>query len=427
MLWWNKQSIPRKLNICFVAQKFPILGRAATHGFLWPIARGLAKKGHKVTILSWKNPKGQAEFFEDGLSAYYLGEGQTTRNFQDSLVKRFKQMHEEDPFEVVHCLDRNGVVLSKLKKQLGFALTYDIDATQMSQIFSIMGMAQDTIGSIIQTSIVVIYKFLTTYWGRDRKLLRSADGVFVTSPQQKIILERHYLYPELKTFVVPYGIEIGDLSPKESSKQLREKLGLPASSHVAMVFSDMTELEEVKNVLKAFELVAIKKPNSRLIIVGNGPLKNLIDYEMLCLALGSKVIFAGAITNVEIPDYISLADIFINISARTSGFEPNLLEAMAQKKVVIGSEVSPISTIIEDGENGFLIRPADKTSLSNLMINVFEGKLNTQEIGEKARNKVTEQFDVDNLVEQTLDAYRKTLTFTGRFKLISPLNTAQKA
>ena len=51
MFFKSKKAMPEKLNICFVAKKFPIMGRASEHGFLWPIAKGLAQKGHKVTVL----------------------------------------------------------------------------------------------------------------------------------------------------------------------------------------------------------------------------------------------------------------------------------------------------------------------------------------------------------------------------------------
>lgn len=71
------------------------------------------------------------------------------------------------------------------------------------------------------------------------------------------------------------------------------------------------------------------------------------------------MIFTGSIPSSELTDYIVLSDIYVNLSSRTTGFEPSMLEAMAQKKVVIGSELSPISTIITDGLDGFLFaRPA---------------------------------------------------------------------
>src|SRR5690606_14697062 len=139
-----------------------------------------------------------------------------------------------------------------------------------------------------------VYKFLTTFYGGDQRLLSTADGIFVTNPQQRIILERYYLYPDFHTYTVPYGIELGDLTPKEKSFELRKSLGLPENAHIALTISDMTDVQELMPLLRAFEKVAIKKPNSYLILVGNGPKFKDIEFEVLNLALGSRVIMPGA-------------------------------------------------------------------------------------------------------------------------------------
>lgn len=413
-----RKSLPEKLNICIVAFKFPILGRATDHGFLWPVARGLVRRGHRVTILSWKNPQGEREITQDGVQAFFLGEGAQfpSTEFPRLARRKFEQLHKNEAFHILHSIDAHGIEIALNKKAYQIGVAYDVESTEMSQLFSIMGYSQESLGSLVRTGVAVSYKFLTTYLKKDRKLLKSADGVFVTSPQQKLALERYYLYPDRKTYVVPYGIEIGDLSPREKSDELRKKLNIPANAPIVVTITDMTELGEVRTLLKAFEKLAIKKPASRLIIVGNGPLKKEIEFEMLMLALGSKVVFVGAVSSASLSDYIALADIYVNLSARTSGFEPSILEAMAQKKVIIGSEVSPISTIVESGRDGFLLRPADTGALSQLIIKIASEEISTAEIGERARSKVMNLFDMDKMLSLTLEAYYKTLLNTRLYK-----------
>ena len=321
----------------------------------------------------------------------------------------------KNPFHIVHSIDNSGFEIGLKKKEYKVAMTYNVEATRMSQIFSIMGMSQESIKSMIRTSLSVGYVFLKTYYGGDRKLLKTADGIFVTSPQQKLVLERHYLYPELKTYSVPYGVEIGDLSPRERPEEFRKELGLPGNAHIVVTFTDMSEMVEVRNLLRAFEKVAIKKPSARLIIVGEGPLFKSIEREMLDLVLGSKVIFVGSVSHTDLIDYITLADAFVNLSSRTSGLDPSMIEAMAQQKVIIGSEISPIATIVEGGVDGFLIRPADVGSLSELLIKIFDGRITTGQIGQRARQKVMSLFDTGKMVEQTVVAYRKALSNAGYY------------
>lgn len=411
--------IPESLNICLVGSRFQILSRRSDHGFLWPIARGLARRGHQVTVLSTTSPIGKAEVVREGVRTFYLEEGlrhQGQSYFEELALRKFTQLHAEKPFHILHGLDHSAYRIARLKHQFKIAVAYDVEATQMSQLFSILGMGQETVASLLTTALAVTYKFLTTYFGGDRQLLETADGVFVTNPQQRVLLERYYLYPDFHTYTVPYGIEIGDLSPKEKSAELRKTLSIPENAHVAVTISDMTELAEIKNILLAFERVAIKKPNAYLLIVGNGPLFKRIEFEILNLALGNRVLMTGALKSTDILDYVLLADVFVNLSARTTGFEPSMIEAMAQKKVIIGSEVSPIGQIIEDGVDGFLLRPADIESLAHLMIEIFSGALATQEIGEKARQKVVDLFDTQKMIVSILDAYQKILRKTGYYK-----------
>ncbi|MNJ92588.1 D-inositol-3-phosphate glycosyltransferase [compost metagenome] len=415
----KKQRLPDTLNICITSHRFPILSRATDHGFLWPIARGLAKQGHKVTVLAATSSLKKPEVQRDGVRVLYLQDapGASARqNFQMIVRQKFMQLHKEDPFDIVHSIDKSGYRIGVRTKDFKVAMAYDVEATQMSQLFAILGMRQESLGSLLTTAIAVVYKFLTTYYGGDQRLLATADGLFVTNPQQRIILERYYLYPDFHIYTVPYGIELGDLTPKEKSFDLRKSLGLPENAHIALTISDMTDVQELMPLLKAFEKVAIKKPNSYLILVGNGPKFKDIEFEVLTLALGSRVVMPGAVAASDIEDYIVLGDVYINMGSRTTGFEPTTLEAMAQKKVVIGSEVSPIANIIEDGVDGFLLRPADVDSISNLLVEIFSGTMPVDEIGERARHKVVDLFDTKKMSQLVLEAYRKILLTTGRYK-----------
>jgi hypothetical protein len=341
------------------------------------------------------------------------------------VLRKFQQLHRDTPFHLVHSLDNSGVEVGRRRKALGVAVVFDVDATHLSQIYSILGMSQETLGSLLRTSWRVTTRFVSTYWRYDRKLLKTADAVFVHSPQQRVMLERYYVYPDQRIFMVPFGLEVEDLSPRERSEELMKKLGLPANSQTVVTFTDMAELGEMRNLLHAFERVAVKKPTARLIVVGSGPLRKEIEFEMLRLALGSRVIFAGEVLSSQLADYIALADVFVNLSARSSGIEQSLLEAMAQKKVIIGSEVSPLVNVVEDGVDGFLIRPADTFTLSELLLQVFNGQISVAQMGEQARQKVLNLFDAEKMLGQTLLAYRQArqrfvTAHRGRFSLASP-------
>jgi 1,2-diacylglycerol 3-alpha-glucosyltransferase len=411
-----RPKISSPFRVLLIGSRFQILSRASDSGFLWPMARGLARKGIDVTVFASRSPIGKNFVERDGVKTYFLQERDSelrNLNFDDAVLRKFTELHLQNPFDIVHSLDASAIKIAKQKSRFEVAVCFDAEATQMSQIFSILGRGHETFGALLQTGAALTYKFLTTFFAKDRPLLAAADGIFIAHPQQRFLLERYYLYPDLKIHTLPYGFELSDFKPPENAIDIKKKWGLPENSQLAVTFSDLNETQEILHLLMGFEKVAVKKPSSYLVVIGNGPLFKEIEYEILQKALGKRVLLLGAVSDEEALDIISVSDVYINLSSRTNGFETTLIEAMAQKKVIIGSEVSPISHVIEDGLDGFLLRPADKESLANLLIEVFSGTIPTQELGERARKKVLELFDVKKMTDLAIIAYSQIIRDAG--------------
>ncbi len=387
-------------------------------GFLWPIARELTKQGHKIVVLSWAHPENKFSTTIEGVDVHYLAttrEPFSEKEAQSRSFYRFRELHSQSPFHLVHSIDNLGLNIGLKKKQFGIPILYDVQATKMSELFGVMAMTEESVRSYLMTGILVAYFYLKNFLLTDRKVIATADAMFVTSPRQKLTLERYYYFPEYRTYSVPYGIELGDLSTRPISADMRGRFGIPAGGKVIITESDYTEKDALKNTLKAFEKLVIKKPHSYLVIIGNGPHFKEIEYEMLSLALVKKVTLLTSYSSDDLQDLIAICDVYLSISSKTSGFEPLLLEAMSQKKIVIGSEVTPISSIISDGIDGFLVRPADINGIADLLIRICSELVSQAQIGDLARQKVLEIFDTRKMVKETLNAYFKTLKNTGYY------------
>ncbi|MCC2680294.1 MAG: putative glycosyltransferase [Pseudobdellovibrio sp.] len=410
---------PQKLRICLIGQKISVLSRSTDSGLLWPLARGLTERGHEVTIISTSSPLKRPEVFRDGVRAFYLNEGQPqykTFKFSDAAYRKFLSLHKEKPFHIVHSLDESALKIGRHKKLLGVNVAYDVEATQMAELFSILSQSKPGAWNFLANLVRLIFEFIHNYFAHDRTILDSADGIFVTTPQQRMLLERYYMYPDFHTYTVPYGINLGDLTPKSESETFKSKLNIPENAQVILANSDFTSTHEVKPILKAFEKLVLKKPNTYLLLLGNGPQWKEVEYQMLNLALGGRVIMPGEVDAEDMLECILASPIYIDLSSRSTGLEPSLIEAMAQKKVVIGSELSPISEVIEDKVDGFLVRPADVETLSSLLDGIITGGINRELIGEKARQKIIDVFNRNRMIESLINAYKQILTNSGRFK-----------
>src|SRR4051812_29243396 len=103
----QKKRVPDSLNICLIGHRIQILSRSADHGFLWTIARGLAQQGHRVTVLSTRSPLGKFEFERDEIRSFFLHENPqyAAVNFEDLAFRKFRELHLEKAFHIVHSLD----------------------------------------------------------------------------------------------------------------------------------------------------------------------------------------------------------------------------------------------------------------------------------------------------------------------------------
>ncbi len=413
-MFFRTKPFPAQLNICFSTQKLPHSEQSSDYAFLYPVVQGLKKLGHGVHIITAQTSKLESLFKEAGAIVHFLDPKDIRRGTLSGEVrKKFKTLHAEKKFHLFHSIDRSGISVSKRHKLYGIASVYDIKATQISQLFSLMAMRKENLGSILRTDFVTLYKYLRTYFGYDRALLSSANAMFVSSPQERIVLERYYYYPDARIYQVPYGPQLSKTISEELKNSLQQKHQLTEDNQCIATISDMTDIEDLKNILRAFVKVSIKKPDARLIIMGDGPSFFELEYEVLSLALGSKVILPGVVTDEEIAGYIAICNVFVNISSRSTGFEPSILTAMELQKTIIGSEVSALAAFVEDGVDGFLVRPADIAGLSQLLIDIFRGQLDTVEIGKRAAAKVVDYFDPHKLVVNTMDAYQKILSRQG--------------
>lgn len=131
-------------------------------------------------------------------------------------------------------------------------------------------------------------------------------------------------------------------------------------------------LAEKKGVTYLIE--AMKKIDAKLVIVGDGPLRESL--ELQAKEQGNKIVFLGAKTHDELKTIYASADIFVapSITAKDGdqeGFGLVMLEAMASGLPIVASNSGGISDLIHDNENGLLVNEKDVSGIAekvNLLI-----------------------------------------------------------
>jgi glycosyltransferase involved in cell wall biosynthesis len=204
--------------------------------------------------------------------------------------------------------------------------------------------------------------------------LRAVNKIVTLSNGVKEILIKNYYINKKKIITIYNGI-----NSKEVKSKIKEELNLG----IIEIFQNpkiikfitmgrLIELKGHKSLITAFSKVKKHLPNSRLFIIGDGPLKE--EYQSLIndLNLKDHIILLGLVKNPY--KYLANSDIFV-FSSLFEGFGMAILEAIACGLPVISTdcETGP-REILNNGEYGMLVRVDDSDDLAEKMITLAKNE-----------------------------------------------------
>lgn len=212
---------------------------------------------------------------------------------------------------------------------------------------------------------------------------RYADKVTVTSQEAKRhVIEAYKVQPE-KISLIPNYIDTDLFKPIKINR---------SDAKIRLCF--VGRLVECKNLFSLID--AVKDLEIQLTIIGDGPLRK--ELEARSNALGINVVFKGIIPNNEVPIELNHADIFIQPSLY-EGNPKTLLEAMACRLAVIGTDVPGINEIITYGENGLLCETSAESIREAIQTLLNNKELRTN-LGKNAAEYIRQNFSLDVLIKR---------------------------
>lgn len=202
-----------------------------------------------------------------------------------------------------------------------------------------------------------------------RILRQSADFIIFESNYERNRLLAHGL-PAEQSAVIHSGIDLDRFSTATRTADFARQYGLVQGRH--LIFGIVARLSEEKGhnyLVEAFSKVVQRKPETRLLIVGDGPLLDQTKAQVNRLGLQDTVIFAGM--QRDIPSHLALLDVFVLSSTRES-FPLSAREAMAAGRCVIAPRIGGCGEVVEDGVTGLLFTAADVDDLAAKMLTLSE-------------------------------------------------------
>ncbi|MBQ6815007.1 MAG: glycosyltransferase family 4 protein [Lachnospiraceae bacterium] len=156
------------------------------------------------------------------------------------------------------------------------------------------------------------------------------------------------------------------------------------------------------DILEAIPKVIKEVEDVHFYFAGDGELDRC---RQICEEKGiaSYVTFLGWIKGEKKDEYLKKCSTYL-LPSYNEGMPMSVLEAMSYGNIVIASDIGGISKIIQDGENGYLIRPGDVDGISDRLISTLKD-INRSEIGNEAYNTISNKFNLYNNIDILTNLY----------------------
>lgn len=244
-------------------------------------------------------------------------------------------------------------------------------------------------------------------WRLSRQLMRRSQVVAVSEEIRTLL--RAVLGPKRARSVhyIPNGIALGAYRNLPAPSESRRMLGWPESGPLIGMVARLARDKGHENLLRAFHLVRQTSPESRLVLVGEGPMRRLIEDTVASMGLQGHVDLVGE--RRDVPQILAALDVFV-LPSLSEGVPLTILEAMAAGLPVIATSVGGIPQVVLHEQTGLLVPPESPRELAAAICRLLQNADEAVRLGQKGRQRVERAFSVDQMVARYEDLYRGILT-----------------
>lgn len=199
------------------------------------------------------------------------------------------------------------------------------------------------------------------------------------------------------------GIDV-DRVAAAARVNVHAELWLPTDAPVVGNVAALVPHKGQRHLIDAMRIVLQSVPDARLVILGEGELRESLERHVHDLHLDKHVFLAGF--RLDVPGMIKGFDLFV-MSSVTEGLGTSLLDAMACGRAIVATTAGGMPEVVVDGETGLLVPPRDDRTLAEAIIQLLTNRPLRERMGEAGLARVREQFSVERMVEETAGVYAR--------------------
>ncbi|MGH7587701.1 MAG: glycosyltransferase family 4 protein [Gemmatimonadota bacterium] len=231
-----------------------------------------------------------------------------------------------------------------------------------------------------------------------RSLLERSRDVFdtfvVPSNRLKVLVERAGISP---VEVVPNAV------PEPARVAVENEI-----EPYAIGFAGRFVAEKgVQVLVDAFEIVVARQPRARLVLVGDGPERPIIERRIEALRLAERVEITGWVPREEVDRRLATVGVQVVPSLWEEPFGLVAAEAMMRGTPVVASDIGGLGELVEQGRTGMLVPPGDPEALATTMLTLLENREVARRLARAGEIMARERYALGPFVERMIGIYHR--------------------
>jgi glycosyltransferase involved in cell wall biosynthesis len=240
------------------------------------------------------------------------------------------------------------------------------------------------------------------YLNLEKYLGYLTNKLVTVSGSERDLALQHNIVPKNKIVTLYNSIDPSDFDDFNYVNKVPYKLLENNSEIILGTVGRLYYQKDPITLIKSFKIINDKFPNTRLVIVGDGPLEGKCRQLINELNLEDRIELAGYQNNSKA--YYKTFDIFL-LSSHYEGLPYALLEAMIMGIPCVGTDVVGIKDLILHGETGYLAMEENPAEFARAVINLLENPALLSAFSENAKRITKTNYNFNDGIKDYQDFY----------------------
>jgi len=329
------------------------------------LSKELIAMGHDILFVGLYKNTSEVLHVENAVNLDLVE--QKNNAFSPKVVRHLVKLVKENKPDIIQC---NG---SDTLKYMAFASLFTPDIP------------------ILYRNISIISKWLSKDLKVSlyRNLFKRISHVTCVGDQAMEDFVETLNFPPEKISVIRRGIQIDQVNEKEARYKLLKEFNLCENSKIVMHVGSFSPEKNHAFLLEVFDSLKDSSTNIKLILVGDGLLFTEIEKAVQERGLNQTIYLTGFRKNI--PELLAAADCLV-LSSFVEGVPGVILEAAAQHKPALATNVGGVKEVLIHNETGFIIDNFDQTEFTRKLHKLLANEALRKKMGEKAYKIASEQY-----------------------------------